>query len=85
MTIQRLEPFKNDPWYLKANRKHGAMYKIHIDALRDMGRIQLRQDLNLLLNVLYFILCTLQVNDLDGNGLLRALIVARTAAVSGRG
>lgn len=41
-----------------------------------MGGIQLRKDLDLLLNILYLIFCTFQIDYLNGNGLLRPLIIA---------
>ena len=46
------------------------------DKLRDMGRIQLRQYLNLLLDILNLVLSTLEVDDLDSDGLLCPLIIS---------
>ena len=40
-----------------------------------MGRVQLRKDLYLLLDIFYFIFCALEVNDLDGDGFLGPLVV----------
>lgn len=39
-----------------------------------MWRIQLRKNLNLLLDILYLVLSTLKVNNLNGDRLLCALI-----------
>lgn len=44
--------------------------------LCDMRRIQLRKYLYLLLYVLYFVLRTLEVDDLDGNSLPGSLIIS---------
>jgi len=46
--------------------------------LGNMRRIQLAQDLNFLLNILNFILCALQVNNLYRDRLLCSLIEAKT-------
>lgn len=43
-----------------------------------MRRIQLRQNLNLLLDIFYLVLRTLEVNNLDGYGLLCSFIVTGT-------
>ena len=42
----------------------------------DMRGIELGQNLDLLLNIFYFVFRTLEVNDLDCNSLLRALIIS---------
>jgi hypothetical protein len=44
-----------------------------------MGRVQLRKNLDLLLNILYFILGALKVDYLDGYCLLRSLVVSGRA------
>jgi hypothetical protein len=44
--------------------------------LGHMLRIQLGEYLNLLLYVLYLILCAFEIDDLDGNGLLRSFVIA---------
>ena len=46
------------------------------ERLGDMGGIQLRKNLNFLLNIFYLVLGTLEVNNLNGHGFLRALIEA---------
>jgi hypothetical protein len=46
------------------------------ERLGDMWRIQLRKNLDFLLDILYLILGTLKVNDLNGHSFLRALIEA---------
>lgn len=46
------------------------------DKLCYMRRIQLRQYLNFLLDILNFILSTLEVDDLDSDGLLCPLIIS---------
>ena len=46
------------------------------DALGDMGRVELRENLDLLLDVFYLVFGTLEVDDLDGNRLLRATVVS---------
>ena len=45
------------------------------DKLCYMRRIQLRQNLNFLLDILNLILCTLKVDYFDGDGLLCPLII----------
>lgn len=40
-----------------------------------MGRVQLRQDLYLLLDILNLVFCAFEVNNLDGDGLLGPLVV----------
>lgn len=45
-------------------------------ALRNVRRVKLRQYLNLLLDILDFVLSTLQVNYFDGHRLLCALVIA---------
>ena len=44
------------------------------ERLGDMWGIQLRKNLNFLLNILDLVFGTLKVNNLDGHGFLRALI-----------
>jgi len=44
------------------------------ERLGDMRGIQLRKNLNFLLNILYLVLGTLKINNLDSHGFLRALI-----------
>ena len=46
------------------------------ERLGDMWRIQLRKNLDFLLDILYLILGTLQVNNLNGHSFLGALIEA---------
>ena len=41
-----------------------------------MRGIELGEDLNLLLDILYLILCAFEVNNLDGYGLPRSFIEA---------
>ena len=49
-------------------------------------RIQLGEDLDLLLDILDFVFCTFEVYDLNGDGLLGALVVAgQSYSVSDRG
>jgi hypothetical protein len=45
-------------------------------ALGDMRRVQLRENLDLLLDILYLILCAFEVDYLNGNCLLRSLVVS---------
>ena len=45
-------------------------------ALGDMGRVQLREDLNLLLDVFNLVLCALEIDNLDSDGSLRSFVVA---------
>lgn len=40
-----------------------------------MGRVQLRKDLYLLLDILNLIFCAFEVNDLDGDGFLGPLVI----------
>ena len=47
------------------------------ERLGDMGGIQLRKNLNFLLNILYLVLGTLKVDNLNGHGFLSALIEAK--------
>ena len=51
-----------------------ATERAHV--LGDVGRVELRKDLNLLLDVLNLVLCALEIYDLYGNGLLSTFIVA---------
>lgn len=48
---------------------------------RNMWGVKLREYLDLLLNVLDFVLCTLKVDDLDSNGLLRSFVVSTRRGV----
>ena len=48
------------------------------ERLGDMRGIQLRKDLDFLLNILYLVLSTLKVDNLNGYGFLRALIKTMT-------
>ena len=43
----------------------------------DMWGIELGKDLDFLLNILNLVFCALKIDDLDGHGLLGALVVAR--------
>lgn len=44
--------------------------------LRDVRRIQLRKDLDFLLDIFYLVFCTLEINDFDSHGLLGSLVIA---------
>jgi hypothetical protein len=46
-----------------------------LNELGYVGRVQLGKDLYLLLDILYLILCALEVNDLDGDGFLGPLVI----------
>lgn len=43
---------------------------------RDMRRIELGENLDLLLDVLDLVLCTLEVDDLDGHSLLSSFVIS---------
>jgi hypothetical protein len=47
-----------------------------VGILCDMGRIELRENLNLLLDVLNLIFCTLKIYDLNRHSPLRPLFIA---------
>lgn len=64
MTIHKWEPFKNEPWYLRCMSTGWRTGKWS-GLLCHMRGIELRKDLNLLLDILYLIFCTFEVNNLD--------------------
>jgi hypothetical protein len=75
MTIHKCDPLRYDPWYLEANSEVKVVSNTVNRSLGNMGGIQLRKNLNLLLDILNLVLRTLKIDDLDGHGLLRALVI----------
>ena len=46
------------------------------DSLCNMGRIELTENLDFLLNILDFVLCTFEIDNLDGHSLLGPFVVS---------
>lgn len=85
MMIHRCAPRRKLPWYLRTGARHE--YSQHESAtllegrgvghaLGDPRAVELRQDLDLLLDVVDLVLGVLEVNDLDGDEVARALLDA---------
>jgi hypothetical protein len=88
ITIQRLDPFKKDPWYLNSNifvspPRANRPKALNENALCDVRRVQLGQDLYLLLYILNLIFRALKIDDLYGYCLLRSLVVTVECSTGG--